>query len=158
MAVIGQILNTWAEKRRTELIEKLHSMGKGKSGNFEKNTNVRNPSEYVTQIWVPDYTYYLVNGRLPNKNQTPEGLKKWVGWAGNTFLKKWVEENGINISPFAVAYKIARVGWQIPNAHNDGTLVSSVFTQSKIDDLKTEIGQNYIMDLKSEIIRIWQQQ
>ena len=157
MAIISQILGVWAEKRRVELIGKYHSMGLKASGNFEKRTEIRNPNDYIVQIWAPDYTYFLVNGRQPNKNQDPQSLKKWVGWAGSTFLKDWVESKGINVSPFAVAYKIARKGIPVPNAHNAGDLVSSVFTQYKIDELKDEIGQNYIIDLKSEIIKIWQQ-
>lgn len=150
------ILNEWSENRKTELIENYKSMGLKASGAFEKGlkteTRIGN-----TKIWTVPHTWYMVNGRNPNYKQDPESLKKWVGWAGSTFLKKWVDDKGLNISPFAVAWKIAKSGINVPNRFNDGDLISSVLTQSSFDLLIKEIGIYEIKEIKSEIVKAWQQ-
>ena len=150
------ILNEWSEKRKSELIENYKSMGLKASGAFEKGlkteTTIGN-----TKIWTVPHTWYMVNGRNPNLKQDDASLKKWVGWAGSTFLKKWVDDKNLSISPFAVAWKIARSGVNVPNKFNDGTLVSSVLTQSSFDLLIKEIGIYEIKEIKSEIVKAWQQ-
>jgi len=91
----------------------------------------------VLKIYANKYIYYLVYGRKPNKNQDPAKVKAWVGWAGSTFLKDWVEAKGLSISPFAVAYSIAKKG----NSFNPqgSTLLSDIINDSMVNNLKSEI-------------------
>ena len=77
-------------------------------------------------------------------------------WAGSTFLKKWVADKGLDISPFAVAYKIAREGIRVPNQHNDGALISSVINDNSIERLLSDMGIYVITDIKTEIQKTWQ--
>lgn len=56
------------------------------------------------------YSYWLVNGRNGNTDQSPEGLRRWAVWAGNTFIKQWVQDKGLVADPIAVAYSIAKRG------------------------------------------------
>ena len=155
MEGIQQILNDWSERTRQELIDKYSSMGLKASGAFEDGLTTET-DENSTKIWTVPHTWYMVNGRNKNSSQDKEKIKKWVGWAGSTFLKKWVADKGLDISPFAVAYKIARQGIRVPNENNDGTLISSVINDNSIDGLLSKIGIYIIKDIKTEIQQTWQ--
>ena len=155
MEGIQFILNEWAERTKQELIDKYKSMGLKASGAFEDGLSTET-DENSTKIWTVPHTWYMVNGRGKNSSQDKEAVRKWVGWAGSTFLKKWVEDKGLDISPFAVAYKIAREGIRVPNQHNDGTLISSVINDNSIDGLLSKMGIYVITDIKTEIQKTWQ--
>ena len=156
MEGIQQILNDWSERTKQELIGKYRSMGLKASGAFE-NGLTTDTTENRTQIWTVPHTWYMVNGRGKNSSQDKEAVRKWVGWAGSTFLKKWVEDKGLDISPFAVAYKIARQGIRVPNEKNDGTLISSVINDNSISGLLSQMGIYIIKDIKTDIQKTWQQ-
>ena len=156
MEGIQQILNDWSERTRQELIDKYRSMGLKASGAFEDGLTVET-SETKTAIWTVPHTWFMVNGRNQNYNQDEKAIKKWVGWAGSTFLKKWVEDKGLDISPFAVAYKIAREGIKVPNQHNDGTLIKSVINDNSISGLLSQMGIYVIKNIKTDIQKTWQQ-
>ena len=156
MEGIQQILNDWSERTRQELIDKYSSMGLKASGAFE-NGLTTDTTENRTQIWTVPHTWYMVNGRGKNSSQDKEAVRKWVGWAGSTFLKKWVEDKGLDISPFAVAYKIATKGIRVPNQHNEGTLISSVINDNSISGLISQMGIYIIKDIKTDIQKTWQQ-
>lgn len=155
MEGIQQILHEWSERTRKELIEKYRSMGLKASGAFEEGLTVET-SEMKTAIWTVPHTWFMVNGRNRNSSNDKETIKKWVGWAGSTFLKKWVEDKGLDISPFAVAWKIARQGISVPNRHNEGTLISSVINDNSISGLLSQMGIYIIKDIKTEIQQTWQ--
>ena len=155
MEGIQFILNEWAERTKQELIDKYKSMGLKASGAFEDGLTTET-TESRTQIWTVPHTWYMVNGRGANSKQSEEDVRKWVGWAGSTFLKKWVDDKGLSISPFAVAYKIAREGIRVPNQYNDGTLISSVINDNSIERLLSDMGIYVITDIKTEIQKTWQ--
>ena len=155
MEGIQFILNEWAERTKQELIDKYKSMGLKASGAFEDGLSTET-NENSTKIWTVPHTWYMVNGRGANSKQSEEDVKKWVGWAGSTFLKKWVDYKGLSISPFAVAYKIAREGIRVPNQYNEGTLISSVINDNSIERLLSDMGIYVITDIKTEIQKTWQ--
>ena len=155
MEGIQFILNEWAERTKQELIDKYNSMGLKASGAFEDGLSTET-DESSTKIWTVPHTWFMVEGRGSNSSQDKDKVKKWVGWAGSTFLKKWVSDKGLDISPFAVAYKIARQGIRVPNENNDGTLISSVINDNSIERLLSDMGIFTIKEIKSEIIKTWQ--
>ena len=155
MEGIQFILNEWAERTKQELIDKYNSMGLKASGAFEDGLSTET-DESSTKIWTVPHTWFMVEGRGSNSSQDKDKVKKWVGWAGSTFLKKWVSDKGLDISPFAVAWKIAREGIKVPNQYNDGTLISSVINDNSIERLLSEMGIFTIKEIKSEIIKTWQ--
>ena len=156
MEGIQFILNEWAERTKQELIDKYNSMGLKASGAFEDGLSTET-DESSTKIWTVPHTWFMVEGRGSNSSQDKDKVKKWVGWAGSTFLKKWVSDKGLDISPFAVAYKIARQGIRVPNENNDGTLISSVINDNSIERLLSEMGIYIITDIKTDIQKTWQQ-
>ena len=155
MEGIQFILKEWAERTKQELIDKYKSMGLKASGAFENGLSTET-NESSTKIWTVPHTWFMVEGRGRNASQDKDNLKKWVGWAGSTFLKKWVDDKGLSISPFAVAYKIAREGIRVPNQYNDGTLISSVINDNSIERLLSDMGIYVITDIKTEIQKTWQ--
>ena len=155
MEGIQFILNEWAERTKQELIDNYKSMGLKASGAFEDGLSTET-DESSAKIWTVPHTWFMVEGRGINSSQDKDKVKKWVGWAGSTFLKKWVDDKGLDISPFAVAYKIAREGIRVPNQYNDGTLISSVINDNSIERLLSDMGVFTIKEIKSEIIKTWQ--
>ena len=149
MTGIEQILDNWVKDMQDELIDQYHNLGLKASGAFErglKNETSQNKTRIIDTV---GNSWYMVNGRNKNKSQDKDSVKKWVGWAGSTFLKKWVQDKGLDISPFAVAYSIAKKGFKGPA---NGKLMD-VFTQNKFDELTKELGNYQIETIKSEVVK-----
>jgi hypothetical protein len=154
--MIEQILNTWLSEKEKDLIANYDKLGLRASGNWANQLeqfNEQTGKGYHIGIKGEKYTGALETGRSANKNQTPKAIKAWVGWAGSTFLKKWISDKGLNLNPFAVAYKIARHGWKVPNAHNTGGLVSNVITKESLNDLQSRLTMGFLDNIKSDIIK-----
>lgn len=156
MTEIDKILDKWINDRQKELVQQYDSLGLRASGKFEKGLVNETENQKTRLIDTYGHSLYMVNGRAPNKNQSPEKLKAWVGWAGSTFLKQWVDDKGLIVSPFAVAWKIAKSGVLVPNKNNSGKLMD-IFTQNNFDNLGVEILNFEIKNIKSEIIKTWKQ-
>lgn len=135
------------------------------SGRFGKTLNVQSPRLMQVQLWGELYTEALTNGRKPTENGAPPGMGILRG-----LIRKWIDDKRIqpkdNISKDSLAYlitrKIHREGIHIPNVgkdgrmYNDGQLLSSVFTPSAYNQLKSELGKNYISDIQAKIKTAWQ--
>lgn len=123
------------------LIPKFRELGMRASGEWEENVHARG-----NEIWGRSYTEYLAEGRPPNKDQDPEAMHKWVGWAGSTFLEDWVQNKGLSINPYAVAYKIAREGtnWY-PNGSD---LLKVLESKEVIDYINSRLSILVIRDVK----------
>lgn len=151
-----QIINEWNSETKGDLIKNYDRLGLRASGNWAESLeefNNKSQSGFVFGILGEEYTGAIENGRRPNSNQDPDALKKWVGWAGNTIIKQWVEDKGLSISPFAVAWKIAREGWSVPNRFNAGGLVSDVVTDERIAELNKKLSLFFVGEIKSSIIK-----
>lgn len=150
-----EAIEGWNEKTIRRLVENYDKLGLRASGDWERSLE---GSVKVTQDGIKtiikgnDYTLYLERGRKPNKNQDYSALKKWVGWAVSTFLKKWMKDKGLQINPFAVAWKIAKEGVKVPNTYNKGGLVSDVITESVIQELLSIVGNEFLSNVKSDVI------
>lgn len=92
------------------LIPKFKELNMNASGKWiaSLETERRGVNEGV--IRGMDYSYWLAKGRGANQDQSPEGLRRWAVWAGNTFIKDWVRNKGISADPIAVAMSIAKKG------------------------------------------------
>ncbi len=142
---------------KSDLVKSYNDKGLRASGRWEKELETfyrNNGSSYEFGILGAKYTGALENGRLPNKNKSTESLRAWVGWAGSTFLKDWVKDKGLDISPFAVAWKIAREGIKVPNTFNKGGLVSDVINDESIQQFIDIIKFDQIVSMKSDIKNI----
>lgn len=64
------------------------------------------------EIWGMDYTYWLANGRAPNKDQDTGAKRKFAVWMakGNPEFKGWLAARGLTEYGVAIAYQIAEKG------------------------------------------------
>lgn len=151
-----EIIDKWLLGVKVDLAANYNRLGLRASGNWEKQLEPFNNQIggfIKAGMLGADYTGEISIGRSPNKNQSEEAIKKWVGWAGNTIIKQWVEDKGLDISPFAVAYKIARKGWEVPNKHNRGGLVTDVVNSKRVDKLNKELAIFTIGEIKQDLKR-----
>ena len=157
MSTTPDIVAEWLHEKREALVGVYRAEKIRASGQWER-TLVEKVKEDGGTIRATlsgqDYTEFMQNGRRPNANQTPEALRKWVGYMGRGPLAQWVKDKGVNINPFAVAYKIAREGVRVPNAHNPGDLISRVVNKDAIDELGKRLALAEITRATSEIRKI----
>lgn len=155
--MIKELVEDWTRKIEAGLINNYNRLGLNASGDWgrevESVSKVSQTTINIKFLGAP-YTGVLTEGRKPNKNQDPSVLHKWVGWAGSTILKDWVNQKGISANPFAVAYKIAREGIKVPNPNNPGTLISDVINEKTIQDLIDSLRIFVIDDIKSDVIKL----
>lgn len=150
-----QIINQWLDDVQNDLIDNYNQLGLRASGLWERSLqqfNTETQRGFSVGIRGQEYTGALEDGRRPNSNQSPEALKAWVGWAGSTILAQWVEDKGLDLNPYAVAWGIARNGWSVPNQHNAGGLVSDIVTTERVSELNRKLVFNEINNLRSDLI------
>ena len=136
---MSEILRTWLEEQKTGIIANYNAKGRRASGGFESKTYVQMDANKGA-IMAPAYSGVMLFGRRPNFDKSDEAIKKWVRWAGSTFLKDWVQNKGLSISPFAVAYKIARKGVAEPTPPNG--LVTEVVNDEAIRELGKRLAKD----------------
>lgn len=148
------IIDTWMVDLKADLIKEYSALGLRASGNWAEQleeTSKPTSSGYKAIMLGEQYTGAITDGRSANADQSPEALKAWAGWAGSTFIKDWVENKGLDLSPYAVAYNIAKNGWSVPNNHNAGGLLSNVITKDRLAGLIKQISKDYETTLISEL-------
>lgn len=137
---MSEILRVWLEEQKTGIIANYNAKGRRASGGFETKTYVQMDANKGAII-SPRYAGVMLFGRRANLDQDPKAVKRWVGWAGSTFLKDWVQNKGLSISPFAVAYKIARKGIAEPTPPNG--LVTEVVNAEAIKELGKRLAKDF---------------
>jgi hypothetical protein len=151
-------VNEWLSEAKTKLVDNYKLYGLKASGKWESELSanvVETQSGIKATIEGAYYTYWMENGRGPNIDQSPKGLRAWVGWAGSTFLKTWCENKGLPGSlSYAVAYKIALHGIKVPNNHNPGGLVENSINETLIKKLQENISVVFQQKLKSDVILV----
>ena len=153
---VETIISTWLDGVQKDLTINYNRLGLKASGGWPKQLE---PVQEIEQGHIrvgmlgANYTQWIENGREKNRDQSKEGLRAWVGWAGSTFLKQWVKDKKVDVSPYAVAYKIAREGWKVPNQYNAGGLVSDVITKGRIQELNRKLLFSVIEDFKSDVLK-----
>lgn len=156
MESIVSILDKWSVESEKLLKEKYISRGQKASGEFGDSLR-HDLTNTSTAIYGAKQIDMMMSGRKPNAKQDTDSLRKWVGWAGSTFLADWVKDKGLPISSYAVAWKIARDGVKVPNQHNDGKLLNEVFTTEHMNSLTSQIGRFYAAEITSNIKKSWLQ-
>lgn len=111
--------NFWTDRQVEEIMQEvidkfmipryLHLNMKA-SGEWEKTLEAQRTGTNSAVIRGRFYSEFLAKGRQPNRDQSPEGIRRWAVWAGKTFIKEWAEIKGISIDPIAIAYSIAKKG------------------------------------------------
>lgn len=152
--MIKQVVEDWTNQKTIDLKASFKSRGltaTGKTVNSveskivitDSNINIKFTGDYQTQ--------YLINGRPKNKKQDHISLRNFAVWAGNTWMKDYVERKGLNVNPIGAAYNLGKYGVKVPNSRNDGKVVSSVFTAKDIKTLTDQLKDELILSIKTAI-------
>ena len=136
---MSEILRTWLEEQKTGIIANYNAKGRRASGGFESKTYVQMDTNKGA-IMAPAYAGVMLFGRRPNLDKSDEAIKKWVRWAGSTFIKDWVQNKGVSISPYIIANKIARNGITEPTPPNG--LVTEVVNADAIKELGKRLAKD----------------
>lgn len=146
MSDYGDILKREFEKLSKDLIDKHDELGMRASGNWAESHEVEvtdTPQRITATLRANKYTEQLQYGRRPNKDQSKKSLKAFVGWAGSTFIPKWLKEKDLIMNPYAVAWGIAKKGTKY--YQKGGTdLVDSVVTDERIKSITDQLGALYV--------------
>jgi hypothetical protein len=153
--MVSEVVSRWMSERKAVLLSNYEAKGLKASGAFGQGVRIDSRGNEAS-MYAPIQVLMMIEGRKPNMNQDPKALKRFVGWAGSTFLKQWVQDRGLQVSPYAVAWSIARNGVQVPNSHNDGRLLTDTFTQESKEELFKSLTLTYVTELKSDIHKLWQ--
>jgi hypothetical protein len=116
------------------LIPSFIESGHNASGKFIASLS-KDANENKGYINGNDYIYFIINGRKPNKDQSPEGLNHFMKWAGHYIFKDWVKDKGISANPYAVAYSVAVNGYE-----GDPTLLNVLQSAEVQDYVYKEMG------------------
>jgi len=151
MATNKDILTKWTLDREKVLRDNYARKNIKASGRFGESIR-HEVTDNSTTIFGNRYIGGVIHGRRANTEQSPEGLRRWAaGFA--PIMQQWAKNKGIGDGSFglgfAIAYKIARDGWKIPNKDNslnDGRLLTDTFTPESIDDLKNQIGRLWVTE------------
>ena len=135
---MSEILRTWLEEQKTGIIANYNAKGRRASGGFE-STYVQMDTNKGA-IMAPRYAGVMLFGRRANLDKSDEAIKKWVRWAGSTFIKDWVQNKGVSISPYIIANKIARNGIAEPTPPNG--LVTEVVNADAIRELGKRLAKD----------------
>lgn len=140
-----KILQSWLDKIASD----YKAVAPKASGNTLNTTKVE-VDEAGGRIRVPDYNYWLIHGRQPNIMQDDESIRKFMRWAGYYLFTPWVKQKSLSISPYYVAWKVAKFGY------DKKINLEEVITESKKSELLQSLGNNYVTEIKLTINDIWQ--
>ena len=136
---MSEILRTWLEEQKTGIIANYNAKGRRALGGFERETYVQMDANKGA-IMAPPYSGVMLFGRRPNFDQSDEAIMHFTRWAGHYIFKDWVEAKGYNISPYAVAYKVAKYGVDEPTPPNG--LVTEVVNDEAIRELGKRLAKD----------------
>ena len=155
--MLQEIIPAWTKVAEGRIISQYKAMGLKASGKFERDIEtVVDYTAYGAKIQIlgSAHSFQMINGRDRNSDQSPEGIRRFVGWAGNTWAKQWVKDKGLSISPFAVAYKIATKGVYVPNKYNSGALLDTAITDESLNELSSQLVGQTIEKMRSDVTNI----
>lgn len=121
------------------IIPSYEAKGHNASGELKNSFRVRSePGKVIFSGF--DYAQYLIIGRRPNKDQSPEAINNWARWYGANVFGPWVSSKGLGLNPFAVAYKIAREGTKQYREGGDDDFMKVLESPQVADYLRQRVG------------------
>jgi hypothetical protein len=156
LKTFGDILTKSVDKIKKDLLTEYVNSGRKATGDWEKyldSKTTEKTGNVKIEILGADYTYFLENGRKPNKNQNH---KKLVGFAlymtnkSDSPISRWIQAKGINESlKFAIAYDLGRKGYK------GKPFVSKVINDENISKIVKEAGLDYVKEITTDIKMIF---
>jgi len=149
--MIAEKVKIYFDKTLKDLIDNYDRLGLRASGRYAKELKsvvTASGTKISAQITGPIESYFMEHGRGPNKVQTL-GAVRSLG----KILEQWVKDKGIDVNPYAAAWKIVHEGIRVPNPHNPGGVISDVINDDWFKELIDLIRPDIIKSIQSDVIK-----
>lgn len=153
MSQAADIMRAYLNETKKNLIQSYKDKGLRASGKYEKGLKIKvedTGSKLKGVIESEGHAWFMEKGRKPNRQQTASQAK-FLG----RILEQWVKDKGIDVNPYAAAWKIIRQGIQVPNKYNPGDVITEVITDEWFDELIKKLSNWHIMVVQSEVSKIF---
>ena len=150
------IYQKYADLLKEKLVHKYYEYGLNASGNYEDELEEEIKPRGFT-LFGAQYSEYMDRGRGAGgdyKKIAPL-IRGWI--EVKTSLPQFFRDNKESLS-FAIAYRIAEEGIQVPNEYNKGAVVSMVvndFLAKDIENLIDEVGEVEVQMITSQITKVF---
>lgn len=152
MTDVQKIVTAYMVDATKELVSKYKLMGLRASGKFERGLSVTvddlGNDSVRAFIESEGHVVFMEQGRKGNSDKSFQQVRN-LGW----HLQQWVKDKGIDVNPYAAAYKIVHEGIRVPNPYNQGGLVESVINDQWFKGLIDELSEAFIDDIKVETVQ-----
>ena len=149
----SQIVTAYMEQTRQDLIKSYQEKGLKASGRYAKGLTfeVSDDGKTIKAFMESEHhVWFMEEGRKPNKQQTAKQARSL-----GHILEQWVKDKGIDVNPYAAAWKIVREGIQVPNRYNPGDVVEDVVTNEWFDGLVAQLADHFIFAVTTEVERLF---
>jgi len=143
---IKETISEWLGETQELMVKKYDELGFRASGNWSKsleNEVTEGNGKYTGTISGANYTYWMEHGRKAGKFPPMNAIKQWIKDKG--IIAQGISQNSL---AFLIARKIANEGTRIRPG-----IVSDVITQARVQDLYERIGQVFINEVRSDVIK-----
>lgn len=143
---IKETISEWLGETQEIMVKKYDELGFRASGDWAKsleNEVTEGNGKYTATISGANYTYWMEHGRKPGKFPPRNAILKWINDKG--IIAEGISRNSL---AFLIARKIANEGTRIRPG-----IVSDVITQARIQELYDKIGQVFINEVRSDVIK-----
>jgi hypothetical protein len=153
MSQASDIMTAYLNQTKTDLVKSYTEKGLKASGKFEKGleAHVEDSGKRLKgYINSEAHVWYMEKGRRPNKQQTAKQARSL-----GKILEQWVKDKGIDVNPYAAAWKIVREGITVPNRHNPGQVITEVITDEWFDKFIQKLSNWHITVVQSEVAKMF---
>lgn len=143
---IKETISEWLGETQELMVKKYDEWGFRASGDWEKSLEdevTEANYKYTGTISGANYTYWMEHGRKPGKFPPRNAILKWINDKG--IIAEGISKNSL---AFLIARKIANEGTRVRPG-----IVSDVITQQRVQDLYDKIGQVFINEVRSDVIK-----
>ncbi|MCG8212937.1 hypothetical protein J2Q11_08635 [Tenacibaculum finnmarkense genomovar finnmarkense] len=147
------IIQKYASRIVTQLIQTYHEMGLKASGKFEEELEILIYNSTKMVILGAKHSGAMDGGiRSSNSKYGPvRAIRKWIDYKPTFSAFSLKEKKSL---AFAIAKKIAKEGITVPNEFNTGDVISKVlnnFLKKEVYDMVNELGVFWLKRYRSTI-------
>ena len=153
MTKVSDIVTAYMVETTQDLVRSYTEKGLKASGKYEKGLTytVEDDGKKIHAVIESEgHVWFMEKGRRPNKQQTAKQARSL-----GKILEQWVRDKGIDVNPYAAAWKIVREGIDVPNRNNPGKVVENVVTNEWYDELVEQLRQHFIFVTVTEVERLF---
>jgi len=153
MTGAAEIVRSYMVQTTRDLVRSYNEKGLKASGKYEKGLTytVEDDGKKIHAVIESEgHVWFMEKGRGPNKQQTAKQARSL-----GKILEQWVKDKGIDVNPYAAAWKIVREGIDVPNKNNPDKVVEDVVTNVWYDELVEQLRQHWIFVVQTQVERLF---